>query len=345
MTFDVSPSWDRFCSRHLGEWTGRSVAISASTARIVSSSSYTLRTKSVAPSRSNPNFVLLSAELNSTTCESGEEHVSMPDVTFRYDTSSFFVFEDGSYSADMRLLTLSSLLPEGSTVPFAIEHALPVSATERVRVFLIYDTLDQLQTVVHCEETREGLFEDRTPLAFTSLLGDWCGQAETLHRTTSSSNSAGSGFGTNRQKHLPRPPLFSKEDLPDELKHSSAGKDGLMRLQTSVSYRWDPSGNAVRRTTALADMSGQKLGTSTIYGRISQDSEALFDIIRCSDNSIIVPLPSGCYVSAPLSKARGVPASSELGCLVTPNYRRRCVRTYSATGLASETVATESMTS
>jgi hypothetical protein len=298
----------------------------------------------VAPSRSNPNFVLLSAELRSTASESGEEHARLPDVTFRYDTSSFFVFEDGSYSADMRLLTLSSLLPESSTVPFAIEHALPVSATERVRVFLIYDAFDQLQTVVHCEETREGLFENRTPLAFTSLLGDWCGQAETLHRTSSTSNVPGSSFGAKRQKPLPRPPSFSKEDLPDELKHSSAGKDGLMRLQTSVSYRWDPSGNAVRRTTALADMSGQELGTSIIYGRISQEIGALFDLIRCSDNSIIVPLPSGCYVSAPLSKARGVPASSELGCLITPNYRRRCARTYSTTGLASEMIATESMT-
>jgi Domain of unknown function (DUF3598) len=202
-----------------------------------------------------------------------------------------------------------------------------------------------LQTILHCEETREGLFENRTPLAFTSLLGDWYGQAETLHRTDSTSNSRFSGLGTKRQRPQPSARSFSKEDLPDELKHSSAGKDGLMRFQTSVSYRWDPAANAVRRTTALADMSGEELGTSIIYGRIEEESGALFDVIRCSDNSIIIPLPGGCYVSAPLSKARGVPASSELGCLVTPNYRRRCVRTYSAAGLASESVATESMTS
>jgi Domain of unknown function (DUF3598) len=69
----------------------------------------------------------------------------------------------------------------------------------------------------------------------------------------------------------------------------------------------------------------------------------MFDLVMCSDNSLLLALSSGCYVSAPLKRARGVPSTSELGCLLTPNLRRRISRTYSDKGLASESLVTEAL--
>lgn len=346
---NYGPSWDRFCSRNLGKWTGRSIAVSGDSARLVSSNEYILSVESLSPLRSNPDYVQLKANLLLNEFEvepkqAESDHKNM--ISSRYNASSLWVFEDGSYTADTRFLSLSNILPRESVIPFAIEHSLSLSATERVRAFFIYDTGDHLETVVILEETREGLFENRAPLAITSLVGNWNGQAEAFHRPPAFSSFRGFGSSKSNNKSgthggLPQT-QYSKEDLPDELKHGSAGKEGLMRMKTSVSYGWDPTAGSVRRTTSLADMQGVELGTSTLYGKICSEDGSLFDIIRCSDNSVIIALSNGCYVSAPKNRARGIPASSELGCLLTPHFRRRCVRTYASHGLASEMLASES---
>lgn len=346
---DQGPSWERFCNRNLGKWTGRSIALHGDSARLVCSREYTLSTESLSPLKSNSDFMLLNAKLDvNASGAHGESGLSADSaISVRYDANSLWVFEDGSYTSDTRLLSLSCILPRDSVIPFAIEHSLSLSATERVRAFLTYDADDHLETVVILEEAREGLFENRAPLAFTSLVGNWNGQAEAFRRPSVLPSSR--GFGPSKRQpgaNAPQAGLpqqeHSQEDLPDELKHGSAGKEGLMRMKTSVSYGWDPQTGSVRRSTFFSDMQNVELGRSTLYGKIQDDEGGLFDVIRCSDNSVIVTLSNGCYVSAPRNRARGIPASSELGCLITPHFRRRCVRTYAAHGLASELLASES---
>jgi hypothetical protein len=215
-----------------------------------------MSTTSVAPSKANPSYIILTADVrvdhNGSPSSSllkvdGAKHHQMME---RYDTDSFWVFEDGSFTSETRLLSLGELLPRATgAIPFAIELALTLSATERVRVFLVYDKDSKLESVCLVEETREGLFENRPPLAFTSLVGTWTGQSETLHRPTM--NTPFSGFGKSNRRRPPVPvstaSMYSEDELPPELRAGSAGKDGLLRLKSSQVFGWDPSHNSVRR--------------------------------------------------------------------------------------------------
>lgn len=351
---DLSPSWNRFCGTQLGKWSGRAVVISAS-GGLVHSGTYTVSTTSVSPSRSNSSFRILALETRSPP-----DSDSAATAEIRYDTEDLHVFDDGSYTASHRLLSLPYALPKSSrAIPLAIEHVLVLSATERMRVFLTYDTTDAFVSAVVLEEARESLFENRPPLAFTSILGEWSGVAESLQRVYGSDGgkagsgrrpfrggfgaSASSRSGGSRMGDVSPFSEYSEEDLPPELQHPSRKADnGLMRFRTLVKYGWDPSSDTLRRTTTLTDMQGVELGMSTVYGEVVAEDGALFDIVKCSDDSIVLTLSNGCWVSAPLSRARGVPGTSELGCLVTPSARRRCTRTYGVKGLASETLVTES---
>lgn len=333
-------SWDRYCERHLGQWHGRAVHMSCADARLLAAKTYQFTTTSVTRSRANSNVLVVNASLGVEPRGHGKETSNQAtDFSLRYDTESLFVFDDGSYTAESRFLDLPGLLPDATPVPFAIEHALVVSVSERVRVYSIYDSDQQLSSMLLLEEARDGLFENREPLAITSLVGEWTGQAETYCRPRTS--RAGKGFGPGPAEETRME--YSKEDLPPELKHASSSKNGLMRIQTQILYGWNPASNLIRRTTKLSDMSGNELGSSIVYGSIAQDGGGMFDLVRFSDGSVMVALPNGCYACAAPKRARGVPATSEVGCLITPRLRRRCARTYAAWGLASETVAQEGL--
>jgi Domain of unknown function (DUF3598) len=344
---DMGPSWDRFLSSHLGDWTGRSLALSP-TGALIHTQAYTLSTSSVAPTKSNPSAILVAADLSADGADGSDT------MDTRYDADSLFVFEDGSYTHSHRLLATPRILPRDERVPFVIEHALSLSATERVRCFLAYTAENALDAVVILEETRQGLFENRPPLAFTSLVGEWRGQAETLQRPPPRPGQF-TGFGRGRAAAgtLPRPaarPRFSQDDLPDALKHPSGkATDGLVRLKTVVSYGWDPRQRGgvdlgrLRRTTKLIDMAGDELGQSIVYGSVVAEAGSLFDSVRCSDDSVMLMLSNASWVSAPLSRARGKSTTSELGCLVTAACRRRITRTDAKWGVASESLVTESL--
>lgn len=354
---DLSPSWNRFCETQLGDWSGRALVITSQGA-LVHSGTYSLSTTSVSASRSNPSFRVLALEARVPSEASG---ATVADAELRYDADQLHVFDDGSYTASHRLLALPFALPNAApAIPLAVEHVLVLSATERARVFLAYDAGNAFEAAIFLEEAREGLFENRPPLAFTSILGEWKGVAESLQRVYNGEGGRrqqdgrrpfGRGFGTRSSSGKAQrgaaysgpAPEYSKEDLPPELQHPSRkAENGLMRFRTTVNYGWDPSSSTLRRTTALTDMQGVELGMSTVYGEILAEDGSLFDIVKCSDDSALLTLSNGCWISAPLSRARSVPGTSELGCLVTPSARRRCTRTYGVKGLASETLVTES---
>lgn len=335
----LGKSWDRFISNSLGSWTGRCLSVSPE-GNLLSSLAYTLSTTGIKPTRSNPSSVLVSATLTAAN--------SAPtSLDLRYDTSSLYVFPDGSFTSTHRLQSLAPLLPAPAAADLCIEHVLILSATERVRAFANYATDGTLLSVVLLEEVRADLFENRDPLSLTALLGEWGGEAEALQRPRGG-GGGGSGFGGGAgigeanaaAKSAAR---YSKDDLPDALQHPSrSAAEGLVRFRTKVGYQWDPAAGRLRRTTALADLQGEELGASTVYGKVEAAEGALFDVVNCSDETFLFTLSNSCFLSVPARRGKGSVTTSELGCLVTPHCRRRIQRTNAKWGVASESLVTES---
>lgn len=308
--------------------------VCASTGKLTGSREYALRSAGVTMSRANPSSALVKYSLP-------EGH----ELTLRYNVSGFHVFADGSYSADHFVLDLSPLtgLETGST-PFAVEAALPLSATERVRAFLLYDDSRSLTHIALLEEAIDGLFDTREPLSLTALVGEWRGPRETFRH-----EDLPRGFGAAISPTARARTPYTPDELPRELQDSSAAADGTIRTQGAVRWGWDPAADTVRRSTVVSDMRGNELENLALYGRCEAVPGAMFDLIRFGtpgdpDESILLALNNGCYVQAPLRRARGVPAAAELCCLITPAFRRCVRRVYGRKGVASETLSSESMT-
>lgn len=327
----LGKSWDRFISTSLGSWTGRCLSISPE-GNLLSSLAYTLSTTGVKPTRSNPSSILVAATLTPA-------NAAPTALDLRYDTSSLYVFPDGSFTSTHRLQSLSPLLPSPTATDLCIEHVLILSATERVRAFANYSADGALLSTVLLEEVRADLFENRDPLALTALLGEWGGEAEALQRPR---GGGGAGFGpaNTAAKSAAR---YSKHDLPDALHHPSrSAVEGLVRFRTKVGYGWDPAAARLRRTTVLADLQGEQLGASTVYGNVEAAEGALFDVVKCSDETLLFALSNSCFLSVPSRRGKGSVTTSELGCLITPHCRRRIQRTNAKWGVASESLVTES---
>lgn len=329
--------WHRFADRHLGNWQGRAMLVNPS-AKPLHSVDYSISCSAVSPSTTNRSVLLL--ETTISTDQSNRQ--SKPSL--RYDLSAFHVFLDGAYSAEHTLLDLPLLLPpEYNLLQSAIELALPVSATERVRSFLLYDKHRTLVAILLLEEVRSHLFDTRAPLALTSLVGEWRGQSETFRHTSRAARPAGFGSPTSPTARAKR--VYSHEDVPDELKHPSSTDDGLLKTNTLVRFGWDPPTKTVRRATDIQDMQNNHLGRSVVYGVI--DESGLFDVARFDSSTpsetLLIALNNACFVAAPLNRVQGVPISAELGCLVTAGFRRRIVRMYGPKSVASETLTSETL--
>lgn len=340
--------WERFASRHLGDWHARSLAVSVADGSLVSSASFHLSSKSPTRSQTNPSSLLLPWSVTCDDLDGGRGRVAS-ELHLRYNLAKLHVFTDGTYSADHSLVELGSILPPGHDFAhFAIEFALPASSTERVRAFLLYDESRVLTSLLLLEEARSGLFDTREPLAVSSLVGSWCGISETFRHNAE--DDRGVGFGL---QNLPSPSrrarrAYDEEDLPSELKNPSGGEDGLLKTKSSIQFGWDPIKGTVRRATVLSDMQDHELGRSVIYGALDSNTGGLFDFIRFESNtateSVLAALNNACFVMAPMKRVRGVPASGELGCHIAPGFRRRLLRIYGKTSVASETLASESLT-
>lgn len=338
--------WDRFSSRHLGEWHGRAIALSIPDASLLSSTNYRTSSDSVTLSRTNPSSLLLKWNIQP---DSTDTATSPSEIILRYNPDKFHCFPDGSYSADHALVELPLILPDAHPIAqHAIEIALPVSATERTRSFMLYDESRVLHTLVLLEEVRSGMFDTKEPLALTSLVGEWRGLSETFRhenedkRAVGFERKQGANSPTRRARRK-----YSEEDLPSQLKNPSGGKDGLIKTKSSVRLGWDPTNGTVRRSTVLSDMQDHELGRSVVYGIVDSQVKGLFDVTRFESNTatetLFVALNNGCFVTAPVKRVRGVSATAELGCLITPGFRRRLVRIYGKSSVASETLSAESL--
>lgn len=337
--------WDRFTARHLGDWHGRALALSPRDGSLLRACSYQLVTDSVALSRTNRSAVHVAASVV-------PEGAAPQPLLTRYNLDTFHCFADGSFSAEHFLLGLQAFLPPGSPASSsAVELALPLSASERVRCFMLYDGTAELTAVVLLEEARAGMFDSREPLCLSALLGEWRGRSETFRHSDENAGAA-VGFGSTT-KRFDSPTArrghssYSDEDLPNELKNPSSGEDGLLKTQTQVSFGWNPSEGTVRRATVLSDMSGNELGSTVSYGTVHSEQAGLFDLIRfapdTADEAVSIAMSNSCWLTAPRKRVRGVASSCELGCLVTAGYRRRLARVYGKTSVASETLSAESL--
>lgn len=337
--------WDRFASRHLGDWQGRSLAITVPQGALISASSYRLSSPSTALSKTNASSLLLTSTLSADV----RPAPAPAPFLLRYNLEKFHCFPDGAYSADHTLLEIPHLLPAASSLAHhAIEFALPVSATERIRCFLLYDAARALHALLFLEEVRSALFDTRPPLALTSLVGEWQGQCEIFRHDPDDNRSVGFAAKPAAKSPTRRAARnYSEDDLPAELKNPSGGEHGLFKTKTVVRYGWDPAKGTVRRATVLADMQGNELGRSVVYGAIHAAQTGLFDVARFESNteneSIFVALPNACFVMAPRRRVLGVSAVAELACLITPSFRRRLTRIYGRSSVASETLSSESL--
>lgn len=340
--------WERFSSRHLGHWHARSLAISVADGSVISSASFRLSSHAPVQSQTNPSSLLLPWSVLHDTSNSHSPDSETAELHLRYNLDKLHVFADGTYSADHSLLELCSILPSThSCVPYAIEFALPASATERVRAFLLYDDNRTLTALLLLEEARSGLFDTRAPLAISSLVGHWAGISETFRHDAASPGGGGFARKTPSPSKRARR-VYDENDLPEQLKNASGGGDGLMKTKSAVQFGWDPIKGTVRRATVLSDMQNYPLGRSVIYGALDSNDGGLFDFIRFesrgASESLLAALNNGCFIMAPVKRVRGVPASGELACHITPGFRRRVLRIYGKTTVASETLASESLT-
>lgn len=331
--------WDRFENHHLGEWHGRSLALSAQ-AQLLLSCQYLLQSTTIIRSKTNPENVHLTFQVQLTDSEPAEP----VSASIRYNLSSFHVFADGTYSSDHSFPEIPLLVPEDHAQPQSgIQFTLPISSTERVRCFLLYDAQRNLQTVLLLEEVRASLFDTRQPLALTSLVGKWCGQAETFRHETDSKRAVGFGKSNSPTSRAKR--QYSDEDLPQQLKNPSGSDDGLLKTKTTVNFGWYPSSGKLRRSTVLQDMQDHELLHTVTHGA-AQDCGlfdcAVFDQGTPSETIMLI-LSNACFVLAPMKRVRGVSVAAELGCLITPGFRRRITRMYGRSVVASETLASESM--
>lgn len=338
--------WERFSSRHVGEWHIRALAISVSDGSLLSSGSFVITSQPPKRSRINPSSLLLKWNVRDAGSETALRGES--ELLLRYNLDKLHVFADGSYSADHTLVELDWILPPAYAIAqHAIEFALPVSATERVRAFLVYDERRVLRCLLLLEEARSGLFDTREPLSLTSMTGEWRGVSQTFRYDDE--DQPGNGFGAPKR---PSPSgrsrrVYDTEDLPPQLKNPSGGDDGLLKTKTVVQFGWDPTKDTVRRATMISDMQDHELGRSVIYGDIDSNDVGLFDIARFESNSpnesVFAVLNNACFIMAPVKRVRGVPSTAELGCHVTPGFRRRIVRVYGKRTVTSETLTSESL--
>ena len=346
----LGEDWDRFSSRHLGEWHGKSLALSAKDGSLIKARNYILQSNEPSLSRTNPSSVILPCTIWDTGNEDDiQQNPQKEELSIRYNLEKLHCFAEGSYSADHSILDLSFFLsPSHGVIQAAIEFSLPISATERTRSFLLYNKDRVLTTILLLEEARSGLYDTREPLALSSLVGEWKGQSETFRHEDEERQTI--GFGTKPASKSPTRRArrdYSEDDLPAELKNPSGSNDGLLRTKTLVLFGWDPTEGTVRRSTVLWDMQDHELGRSVVYGNVESHESSLFDLVRFENNteseSTMMVLTNGCFVMGPNRRARGVSTFGELGCLITPAFRRRLVRMYGKQSVSSETLTSESL--
>eukprot|EP00188_Purpureofilum_apyrenoidigerum_P002556 Plantae.Rhodophyta-Purpureofilum_apyrenoidigerum.ctg26238.p1 GENE.Plantae.Rhodophyta-Purpureofilum_apyrenoidigerum.ctg26238~~Plantae.Rhodophyta-Purpureofilum_apyrenoidigerum.ctg26238.p1 ORF type:complete len:292 (-),score=41.77 Plantae.Rhodophyta-Purpureofilum_apyrenoidigerum.ctg26238:303-1178(-) len=154
-------AWNRFSSRHLGNWSGRSTHVDVRTMDQVRLDSYAWEITEQTKART---------EVRVTGSMTGDNWSW--ELKYNVGASGFFIFEDGSYCAQHEILEIA----DGPPSRLVVELCLTVSVTERLRCFMLYDFESMLRRVILVNEVKDELWEERNPSTLVSLVGRWQGR-------------------------------------------------------------------------------------------------------------------------------------------------------------------------
>jgi hypothetical protein len=137
------PCWKGFIDFHEGTWKGKALHIGADTADYVPpfvSPEYQIQVKHDSD-RQAATF----------SCSSEVPGLLQEGATI-VASDEFDATEDGAYSLDREMVSIPGI--PGPPMRLAIDMTLPITADERVRCSILYDSAGRLSRVVLFEETR-----------------------------------------------------------------------------------------------------------------------------------------------------------------------------------------------
>jgi len=285
---DRDEAWERFKGRHMGKWSGRSTHVDVRTMAQVRLDEYSW-------SMSDATFSNRDVRVTGTMSGDGWDW----KVAYNIGMPSFYVFEDGSYCAEHEMLEVADI----PISRLAVEMCLTISATERLRSFLLYDFESILRRVFLLHEVQDDLWEDRYPTSLLSLVGKWRGETKSAR-------------------------------LP------SVGA-GIISYNSSVSFLWQAADDTVRESFT-ANKDGKIIDKITSYGLVDDEGDLTAIGWGGPEQRSSFLLNCGSYASAPLSIPPGTPWWCEFSCYINERCRRRIRRLFDKEGNAvSHSIITE----
>ncbi|OSX76752.1 hypothetical protein BU14_0177s0030 [Porphyra umbilicalis] len=241
-----SPSWAHYASRHARAWRGKCLVVNPAGGALLHATTYRLKPDGEAVERTSRNGgVAIHLTHTYTFPAAPGAAAAAAAVTETQETvfasRTFHVFADGAYTTETPMLVAPALLGTDTPFPSAVEHVLPLSATERVRGLALYDDEGRCRRVALLEEVTDGAdWEARPPLALSSLVGLWSGSAVTKRFRGAGGGVVGAGVGMGG--------VPGKATWEETIAATVVGAE--FPTTTRSTFGWD-GGDRVRRCTVV----------------------------------------------------------------------------------------------
>jgi len=240
-----SPSWAHYASRHVRAWRGKCLVVNPAGGALLHSTTYRLTPDGEAVERTSRNGGVAIHLTHTYTFPAAPGGATAAAVTETQETvfasRTFHVFADGAYTTETPMLVAPALLGTDTPFPSAVEHVLPLSATERVRGLALYDDEGRCRRVALLEEVTDGAdWEARPPLALSSLVGLWAGSAVTKRFRGAGGGVVGTGVGMGG--------VPGKATWEETIAATVVGAE--FPTTTRSTFGWD-GGDRVRRCTVV----------------------------------------------------------------------------------------------
>lgn len=246
-----SASWAHYASRHARRWRGKALVVNPAGGALLHATTYTLAPDGEAVERTSRTGGV-AIHLSHTYTFSGSDadggggdDGTAPPITETHETvfesRTFHVFADGAFTTETPMLVAPALLGTETPFPSAVEHVLPLSASERVRGIAAYDAEGRCRRVALLEEVADGAdWEARPPLALSSLVGVWSGAAVTKRFRGAGGGVVGAGVGLGA--------VPGKATWEETIAATVVGAE--FPTITRSTFGWD-GGDRVRRCTVV----------------------------------------------------------------------------------------------
>ncbi|GAB0492646.1 hypothetical protein MMPV_003914 [Pyropia vietnamensis] len=251
----ASASWAHYASRHARRWRGRALVVNPVGGALLHATTYTLEPDGEAVERTSRSgavaihlshtYTFFGSNFDGSGGSGGDGSDAAPIITETHETvfesRTFHVFADGTYTTETPMLVAPALLGTETPFPSAVEHVLPLSASERVRGMAAYDAEGRCRRVALLEEVADGSdWEARPPLALSSLVGVWSGAAMTKRFRGASGGVVGAGVGLGA--------VPGKASWEETIAATVVGAE--FPTTTRSTFGWD-GGDRVRRCTVV----------------------------------------------------------------------------------------------